>query len=561
MPAGAESWNKLQSAHFLIVGDVPHGRLTAIARTLEDFRLAADRVLGDLAVEAARPLTVVVINPTKMLDYAPGASNNVAAFYRRTAEHDYIVMGTNTFGASDFQVVLHEYQHLITHENFPVTPGWVDEGLAEFYSTFEEADGGTRYKIGLPLGHHLATLQRNGPYPLLQFLQDDGRSMAIDERFRVGIYYAQSWALIHFFMLGDGGKWTKTFGPFVDALVAGEAVETAFRRTVSPDVNEFEARFKAYLAGRRFNYATFTPRSGGPSARAVETGRLSEAETETLKATLSNDATKADASLALALKADPGYRPARAMRAARLLQQHQIGQAADELAAIALADSGSVHTCSLASLTSNLTRRFAQSLKICPDVRGSVTMAFDRAVALDALGQGTEALRLFESVARAPADALRDLSDRPWWYLEEGQYAAAARAADIVNTLRTGNVDVVAYTRFVRAVSMCLEDKCDEARAALKASEVPSGASAWAQQVFRYLIGDVDGAALMKGATTPAQETEARTYIALNLLAQRRTADAVTHLQWVADRGSRTVTEYYVAVSHLTRIAKSAPVQ
>src|SRR5262245_696644 len=120
MPASAESWNKLQSAHFLIVGDVPNGRLTAIARTLEDFRLAADRVLGDLAVDAPRPLTVVVINPTSMLEYAPGGSNNVAAFYRRAVEHDYIVMGSNTFGGSDFEVVLHEYQHLITHANFPV---------------------------------------------------------------------------------------------------------------------------------------------------------------------------------------------------------------------------------------------------------------------------------------------------------------------------------------------------------------------------------------------------------------------------------------------------------
>ena len=136
MPASADSWNKLQSAHFLIVGEASPARLTAIAKTLEDFRLAADRVLGDLAVEAPRPLTVVVVNPVSMLDYAPGGSSNVAAFYRRAAEHDYIVMGSNAFGGTDFQVVLHEYQHLITHANFPVTPGWVDEGLAEFYSTF-----------------------------------------------------------------------------------------------------------------------------------------------------------------------------------------------------------------------------------------------------------------------------------------------------------------------------------------------------------------------------------------------------------------------------------------
>ena len=228
--------------------------------------------------------------------------------------------------------------------------------------------------------------------------------MRMDERFRVGIYYAQSWSLIHFFMLGDGGKWAKTFGPFVDALVAGEAVETAFRRTVSADVNEFETRFKTYLAGQRFNYVWFNARSRDASARAVQMGRLSEAETETLKATLFNDPRKATAALTLALKADPGHRPALALKAAQLLQERQTARAADELSALAQTNPTDVQTCSLASLASNLTGRFTQSMKTCPGIRGSVAMAFDRAVALEALGQISDALRQYEAVGRAPAE-------------------------------------------------------------------------------------------------------------------------------------------------------------
>jgi tetratricopeptide (TPR) repeat protein len=507
-------------------------------------------------VEAQRPLTVVVVNPVSMLEFAPGGSANVAAFYRRDADHDYIVMGSNTFGGSDFEVVLHEYQHLITHANFPVVPRWVDEGLAEFYSTFEEADGGRRYKIGEPVSYHLTTLNRSGLYPLLPFLEDDGRSMKIDDRSRVNVYYAQSWALIHFFMLGDGGKWTKTFGPFVDALVAGEPVDTAFRRTVSPDVNEFESRFKAYVAGRRFNYMLFSVRSGAAEATSVQAGKLSQAETETLRAILSNDSKKAGAALLLALNADPGYRPALARKAAQLLEQRETARAADELAALAKTDGGDLGTCRLALHASNLAGRFAETLKMCPDLRGSVSIAFDRAVALENLGRLEEALRQYEAIQRAPADAFAEIRGQEWRYLEEGRYLAAARAADVRLARRADDADGAAYLSLVRTASLCMEGKCEEARAALRTASLPSGASDWVQQLFRYHLADIDDATLLKGARTKEQETEARTYVALNLLAQHRTSDALPHLKWVAERGAPGVLEYSVALGHLTRVNK-----
>ena len=40
----ADSWNKIQSKNFVIVGEVGYGRLGAIAKTLEQFRLATTRL-------------------------------------------------------------------------------------------------------------------------------------------------------------------------------------------------------------------------------------------------------------------------------------------------------------------------------------------------------------------------------------------------------------------------------------------------------------------------------------------------------------------------------------
>jgi hypothetical protein len=226
------------------------------------------------------------------------------------------------------------------------------------------------------------------------------------------------------------------------------------------------------------------------------------------------------------------------------------------LSALARVDSSEVTACGLALFASNLAGRFGESLKICPEVRGSVSLAFERAVAFDGLGDRAEATRRYAAVERAPTEALAEIRGREWRHLEEGQYAAAARAAELLLKRRTDDPDPTAYLVVVRTVSLCMVGSCAEARGALKAWPAPAGASAWVQQLLRYETGVIDDGALLKGATTKEQETEGHAYIALDLLGQHKTDDALPHLRWVAEQGSRNVLEYHVAVAHLARLDK-----
>ena len=52
----ADSWNKVESPHFLIVGEVGQARLKVLARTLEQFRVATTRMFPERNVEDDRPL-------------------------------------------------------------------------------------------------------------------------------------------------------------------------------------------------------------------------------------------------------------------------------------------------------------------------------------------------------------------------------------------------------------------------------------------------------------------------------------------------------------------------
>jgi len=69
----------------VIVGEVGYGRLAAIAKTLEDFRLATTRIFPGRVVQSQPSATVVVVEPGHMRDYGPGRSGNVLA-RGRTAE-------------------------------------------------------------------------------------------------------------------------------------------------------------------------------------------------------------------------------------------------------------------------------------------------------------------------------------------------------------------------------------------------------------------------------------------------------------------------------------------
>jgi len=84
-------------------------------------------------------------------------------------------------------------------------------------------------------------------------------------------------------------------------------------------------------------------------------------------------------------------------------------------------------------------------------------------------------------------------------------------------------------------------------------------ASDWVQNVFRFLKGDLPAERLIKLAPNKPKETEAHTYVALDLAGRGQRAQAIQHLQWVVDHGSNSVYEYRVAVAWYQRLRGSTP--
>jgi tetratricopeptide (TPR) repeat protein len=560
--SATEGWHKIESPHFVVVGDVGPSQLTNVVRTLEQFRLASARLFPSRRVDSDRPTTVVVFEGRDFRPYAPRykgrAREDVAGYFTQSFDRNFLVMRSDAFGADSFRLVLHEYQHLVTQENIKRPPLWLQEGLSEFYSTFAAEPDGRTYILGRAIGEHMMTLNASGYLKFEELFMVDGGSPVYNEGRRVGIFYAQSWAFVHFCLLGDERKWSEPFARFLVAIVAGQNPNEAFRHEFGPDVAAFERRFRAYSHRLTFPALRFRFDESTLPSRTYERSRLSPEETEYLKARLATDPKVFEERLAKSLLANPTYRPALALRGESSLRSGSWAQAAEYLMSVAQSDPSDARTCGLAMHALNLMSRFQDALQTCAATPGEhhVMIAFERGVALDGLKRPSEAEPYYRA-AGLPTSGESDLYSRAWDYLEAGLPLAAARAVGILMPRNDIDPELMTYARFARFLGFAQSGQSADARAELKAIPLDDRASPWAHAVFRFLSGTSDAEALLKLADGKDQQTEARAYVGLVLLGDDRRAEARPHLEWVVEHGNRDFSEYRVVVALLKRQTRS----
>jgi hypothetical protein len=96
----------------------------------EQVRAFFEKVLGS----PSKPLPVRLVAFGSAKEFEPYRFNDYAtAYYTQTPERDCIVM--SRAGADVFPVAVHEYVHLLTRGSRLDLPPWLNEGIAELYST------------------------------------------------------------------------------------------------------------------------------------------------------------------------------------------------------------------------------------------------------------------------------------------------------------------------------------------------------------------------------------------------------------------------------------------
>ena len=255
-----QRWFEARTAHFQIYTCGPTQEVTRLAVRLEQFREAYSLLAGAQAV--ASPPIIVMAFPDRdsMQPFLPLRDGNpaqLAAFFNRGSDENLIVLYLSN--SDSLEVIFHEYTHLLLRHNEPFWPLWLDEGMAEIYAPFTVV-GGDRARIGQRLEHHLQLLAQQPLLPLKKLFAVTRDSPEYSEREHQGIFYAESWLLAHYLMLGGNPAHQAGFRQLTPLLRQGWSPEKAFTTALRTSLPAMEAELRRYLAGGKFQPLELTVR-------------------------------------------------------------------------------------------------------------------------------------------------------------------------------------------------------------------------------------------------------------------------------------------------------------
>jgi FimV-like protein len=246
-----DSWISVQSKNFRLIGNGNEKQIRQVAIRLEQFREVFSRLFPSAVLSTPVPTTVVVFKSDN--SYRPFKPNATTLGYFQSGEDvNYITLTTETQTAQDpFNVIFHEYTHLMVNNTLGKVPTWFSEGLAEYYSTASISDD-QKVVLGRPIGSHVYLLRQKKMLPLRTLFQVDHKSPHYNERDKQTIFYAQSWALVHFLILGNGGQRVEQMSKFLQLTAANVPMEEAFQKAFNTTFESLEGMLRNYIQNDRY---------------------------------------------------------------------------------------------------------------------------------------------------------------------------------------------------------------------------------------------------------------------------------------------------------------------
>ena len=268
----APDWIRIDSPHFELftnAGERSGRRTVLYFEQVRNFFLKT----GNVGKVPSSPVRIIRFrSPKEFEPYRP--FKVAAAYYMSSPKRDLIVMGTSDRQTRN--VAVHEYVHLLVKHSEAELPVWLNEGLAELYSTLEPQ--GKQVAFG-KAARDLGDWQW---LPLEELMSVDYDSAHFDAHDRSKVFYAQSWALTHMLCLSN--PYSDRFFDFLKGVDGGTGKE-AFRWVYGKTLDQVERDFKRYVVQKRLPTTVYQIRLS-KSAEKPKVQPASDMEVSLVKAGL-----------------------------------------------------------------------------------------------------------------------------------------------------------------------------------------------------------------------------------------------------------------------------------
>jgi tetratricopeptide (TPR) repeat protein len=240
----AEQWVKLATPHFELyttAGEKKGREAILYFEQVRSFFLQAS------PAKHAPDFPVRIVAFRSETQYKPYRANeSAAAYYAHGNNRDYIVM--QNVSSENYPAAIHEYTHLIVQHTGLKLPVWLNEGWADVYSSLTPK--GDKAVVGNLLPGRVQTLLQTKWLPLDVLVSVDRNSPMYNEREKAGIFYAQSWLLVH--MLYLSANYRDNFPKLLLALDGGQDMAQACQSVYGKGLKEVARDLDRYIKSDKF---------------------------------------------------------------------------------------------------------------------------------------------------------------------------------------------------------------------------------------------------------------------------------------------------------------------
>lgn len=251
------AWVEAKSDNFVFIGDTSEKKAQKIVEELEKYRSIIFTLYNIDVEDELSPIRIYGARSDRDIANMAGweGASGVYSTRREGAIFILNVKGGFTNKSPAKAIAMHEYtHHLISQYTDQMYPRWVNEGMAEYLSTFSISKKGT-VNIGVPKEGRGRTLAAydwidwdilTGSIRRYPFGSGGGRKT---ETIRY-LFYAQSWLAVHYMQSTPG--MSQKLNKYIKGVPQATSSKAYFEEVFGQTPDAFGKTLKAYYKSNRY---------------------------------------------------------------------------------------------------------------------------------------------------------------------------------------------------------------------------------------------------------------------------------------------------------------------
>src|SRR5690348_1292112 len=286
--AGSTGWVEVRSPHFVVVSNAGDKEARKAAVQFEQIRAVFREALPARHGDAGPVVTILAVKDDKSLqellpDYWTKGHAHPAGLFVSAMDQFYIAVDLDAEGTNPYETIYHEYYHSQTAPYYPDMPTWLAEGLADFFGN-SRIEGKTAI-VGEASPELLYQLVHSRMIPLDTLFRVDRSSPYYNEDSKVTMFYAESWALVHYLLVGDNQAHRAMLTTYLASLDGGAKPDDAAAKAFG-DLKKLQDELESYIRRSAF-YEVHYPAPAEFSGTDLKVRSISEADVDAYKGGLS----------------------------------------------------------------------------------------------------------------------------------------------------------------------------------------------------------------------------------------------------------------------------------